>query len=228
MGAMVRHEQKSSSDSVQAKDMCNKYVTLLSDDAAVSWIRTHGKQSTSDARLVAEIFRKGTTDRCGGESEFLHGYVQPGCTFKTDVPKMGPCQNDFRDKQGLKFSDPPTTSALVSMIPMPLLKSLNMSMAEQVEFLFDFAYKKGLPDICKISFGSPVHIAAMAMAHLHATGRDILKDWQVRTDTVDLDGDRVVLNRRNGKLICGVLDQDRYRLPNTGVFMVGVISNVKP
>lgn len=230
MGAMVPYEPNTLPDlgSVQAKDMCKKYITLLSDDSAVSWIRTHGKRSTSDARLVAEIFRKGTSDRCGAENEAIHGYFQPGCTFKTDIPKMGPCQNDFRDKQGLKFSDPPTTSALVSMIPMPLPKSLNMSMSEQVDFLFDFAYRRGLPDCCKISFGLPVHIAGMAMAHLHATGRDIFRGWQVRTDTCDLDGDRVALHRRNGKIVCGVLNQDDYRLPNTAVFLVGVIPNVKP
>lgn len=199
------------------------FYTLLSDNEAVIWIMEYAKKSKMEALKIVHGFRKshravGVADRMK-----IHAEVLPGCTFKRDLPQIGPVSEDFTLFGGFNFPDPETDHCLVSWLPVPLADSVGKNVPEQKAVIDMFKAESGLPDWCEVSFGSINHIAGMALAHLKATNMHPFNDLIVNTDSYDTFHYRLRLKWIDGQIYCSFCPWDEDRFSRVAIFAIGVI-----
>lgn len=200
-----------------------EFYTLLSDDEAVAWIVERAGKSEEEARQIVNGFRKKARKQGVDDDIKIHVEVQPGCAFKQNVPRMGPCWEDFQYLQEWDFPDPPTEHCLVSWIPVPLEGSTNKNVNEQLELIDSFKNEAKLPSWYKVSFGSLNHVAGLTLAHFAAMGEDPFADLIVRTDSCNVVGHRLWLGWHEGRLYCDYWNWDDDRISGFAVFAAGVV-----
>lgn len=208
---------------VAAKAPSSNFYTLLSDKKAVNWLMKRAGKSREEAQKIVRIFRFLARQDDVPDSANIHADVLPGCLFKRDIPKMGPCYGDLNYLQDWKFSDLPTERCLVSWIPAPIGSSVNKTYAEQMEFLAARRAVSGLPEGYELTPGSVGHIGGMALAHLKATGKDPFNGLVVRTSTCSADGYRLYLHWLGGGLDCAYWYWDGDRVSDIAAFGLGVV-----
>ncbi len=212
------------------------YFTLLSDDEAVEWNVEYGKKPEAEADQIVKGYRQKARKQDVADTVEIHAEVQPGCTFKRNIPQMGPTWKDFKYLQDWDFPDPPTEHSLVSWIPTPLAGSTCKNVFEQSGVIQMFKVEAKLPAWYEVSFGSATHVAGMALAHYKAAGpktasasyKDPFKNLSAFTETCEVDGNRLDLRWKLGSLCCGSSDWGyKGRDPGFAVFAVGVVRAVK-
>lgn len=200
-----------------------EFYTLLSDDEAIVWIVKQAKKSEEEARQIVNGFRKQARRQGVPDDVKIHAEVHPGCTFKQDIPRMGPCWKDFQYLQHWDFLGPPTEHCLVSWIPSPFKGSTNKNVTEQSELVNSFKVVAELPPWYEISFGSLNHVAGLALAHFKTTGKDPFADLIVHTNSCYVGGRRLWLGWNEGRLYCDFWRWGDYRYFDRAVFAVGVV-----
>lgn len=201
------------------------FTRLLTDAEAIQWLvrkNEGGGKPEADAHWLVTNMRADATRRGIPPETKLHGEFIAGKTFKHDIPRMGPCWEDFMYLQQGNFPDPPTTHCMVSWSGAPFLDSVDKNVAEQLEHLAAWKTHLELPDWFTPSFGSTVHLGGMALAHFKETCTAPFADLIARTDTCDEDGRRLGLRWFGDSLHCGRWGWDDSRRPLIAVFAMGV------
>lgn len=196
-----------------------KHYTLFSDDEAVAWIMKRAQKLEKEAQQFVSGVRSKARAKGVAYEVKIFAEVQPGCTFKGDIPLMGPTWENFKYLQDWDFPDPQTERCLVWWIPIPLASSTNKNASEQAALIV----KIKTPAWCSVSFGSVNHVAGMALAHFNATGKDPFNGLWVCTDTCSPDGLRLKLCWNRGRLNCYGWAWDEDRSSDLAVFVVGVV-----
>jgi len=201
------------------------FFQLIADEAALSWITTQANKPEAEAQAIVQGWRQQARQMGIPDSVCLHAMVQAGCTFKEDIPQLGPTWEDFQYLQNWDFPDPPTENSLVSWIPRPLLGSTSQDVNQQKVLIQEFKANTGLPPRYELSFGSVNHLAGMSLAHFQATDKDPFYGLVVRTDTFGSTGCRLRLGWLQGRLDCDWLWGDEGH-PDMAVFVLGVIRSL--
>lgn len=202
----------------------NEYFVLLTDEEAIDWLVKRAKKSLKEARQIVDGWRQQARAHGIADIVRLHALVHSGATLKRDIPKLGPCSEDFTYLQNWNFPDPETEHSLVSWIPVPLSDSTKKNVDEQTTLVAAFKAETVLPAWYKVTFGSVTHVAGLVLAHQKATNQDPLNGLVLRTDTCSAGGDRLGLGRHDGRLYCGrwIWGGDG-RYSSVAVFAVGVV-----
>lgn len=204
-------------------ELATAFYILLSDEEAVAWIVKYAKKAKTEARQIVNGLRQQARTRGIADSVKLHAEVQAGCLFKRDIPRMGPCWEDFKYLQNWNFQDPATEHALVSWIPVPLAGSAGKYVPEQTTLVAAFRTKAGLPAWYDLSFGSVNHVGGLSLAHFNATKSDPFANLVVRTDTCCAGSYLLGLNWGRGRLSCAYWGWVGYSYSRLAVFVVGVV-----
>lgn len=178
------------------------FYTLLSDRQARNWLMKRAGKSKEEARQLVKVVRSMASQDGVPDNTLIFADVLPGCLFKRDIPKMGPCHEDFQYLQDWKFVDPPTECCLVFWSPCPIPGSTEKNYEEQVAIVKARGVAAGLPDWCDFTPGSVGHIAGISLAHFKAMGEDSFSGLVVRTSTCNADGRRLDLSWDGGGLDC--------------------------
>lgn len=110
-------------------------------------------------------------------------------TLKGDVPKIGPCREDFKYLQDWNFADTLTMEALVFWLPCPLSSNPAKTRIGHLELLVEVREHYNLPSHHLVGFGQASLVAGLVLAHYLATDeRMLLSGRYVRTDTL-ISGD---------------------------------------
>lgn len=196
------------------------FISLITDKQATEFLVSNGR-SAGAAQAVVNAWRQLAASNYTGSVAWR---VKAGFTLKQSAPQAGPCYEDFQYLQNWNFVDEPTKDAVVFWIPRLVSDSTRKNVAEQTALLSGLRRKFNLPETHLVSFGNVALLAGLILAHYKATEERVpLERCWARTDTCDLDGDRLYLGVFDEYgLDCGYWCWDGGRFGYLGVFALGV------